>query len=248
MEEFDLFTFIASIINFLVLVFLLRTFLFKRVLKAIEERRKTVERTWDEAEEERSSAEAEKESYREKQEELKKSERELRTRARDKAGEIREELVRKAREEVSGTKEEWLESFEKEKEKTLSRFEEQAAKELAAALREVLDDLSDSRLEEAIIRRFMEKIRQSTVGDKIREAEEITVKSGFSIEEELLNEIVRTLAETSGNGLGREDVRFETDKTLVCGIEVQAGNYRIGWNIDRYLREAAEELAEKTRK
>ncbi|MFP4563574.1 MAG: F0F1 ATP synthase subunit B, partial [Spirochaetia bacterium] len=64
MQQFDLFTFVATIVNFLILVALLRIFLYKRVVKAVEDRRAKIENRWNEAETAREDAERSRQEYR----------------------------------------------------------------------------------------------------------------------------------------------------------------------------------------
>ena len=245
MEEFDLFTFIATIVNFMVLVFLLRIFLYDRVLKAIEERQNNIEKRWDEAEEERNSAEAERQNLESKRKELEQNAEQLRREAREKASRSREELVRKAKRELEDTKKDWFETFEKEKERAVSNFERAAAYELTGAVREVMRDLADTDLEEAIIRQFLDKCKETGICEDLRQAETVTIKSGFALKEELKNHIARSLADAAGDGFDPGKIEFLEEEDLVCGIELEAQNKKIAWNVDRYLREAAEELTEK---
>lgn len=246
MEEFDLFTFVATIINFMVLVFLLRIFLYDRVLKAIEQRQKKIEEQWDEVQDQRDSAEEERRSLESKREELEQHEEQLRRKAQERAKQVRKDLVRTAKKELEDRKKDWFEAFEKEKDRVVSNFERAAAYELTGAVREVMTDLADTDLEEAIIWQFLDKCEESSICEDLRQAEEVTIKSGFPIQEELKNHIVRSLAAEAGDGFEPGKVRFLEDEELVCGIELEGRNKKIAWNVDRYLQEAAEELTEKT--
>ncbi len=245
MEEFDLFTFIATIVNFMVLVFLLRIFLYDRVLKTIEKRQKQIEERWDEAEEERNSAEAERQDLESKRKELEENEERLRRDAQEKARQVREELVRRAKQELGDTKKDWFEAFEKEKDRVVSSFEREAAYELTAAVREVMKDLADTDLEEAIIWQFLDKCEEKGIGKDLQGAEEVVVRSGFPIKDGLKDHIVQSLSMECGGEFDRSRIRFFEEAELVCGIELEVQNKKITWNVDRYLREAAEELSEK---
>lgn len=245
MEEFDLFTFIATIVNFMVLVFLLRIFLYDRVLKAIEERRKHIEKQWDEAEEERNTAEEERQGLEAKKEELERNEENLRRDAQERARQVKEELIRKAKRELEDTKTGWFEAFGKEKERVISGFERSAAEELTSAVRSVMSDLADTDLEEAIIRQFLDKCEAAGIEGDLLNADEIVVKSGFHIKDELKDNILQSLSRECGGGFDTGKIRFLEEEKLICGVELEAQNKKIAWNVDRYLREAAEELAEK---
>ena len=65
--QFDLFTFIAQIINFIILVAVLWKILFKRIIKAMDEREANIRSDIEVAEEKKREAQVEYETYREKQ-------------------------------------------------------------------------------------------------------------------------------------------------------------------------------------
>lgn len=244
MQQFDLFTFAATIVNFLILVALLRIFLYKRVVKAVEDRQARIENRWNEAETAREDAERSRREYREKTEELEEDEHRLREEARQRAADKEEELVNRAKREVEERKREWIESLEREKERTLRGFRQTAAEDLMTALRRILADLADVDLERAVVDRFLEKFDGEAAAD-LEETERIIVRTGFSMPDEYRGRLVNGIEERSGVDLSGKETSFETYEGLVAGIEVEAGNKKIAWNVDRYIREASEDLSKK---
>ena len=244
MQQFDLFTFAATIVNFLILVALLRIFLYKRVVKAVEDRQAKIENRWNEAETAREDAERSRQEYREKTEELEEDEHRLKEEARRNAADKEEELVNRAKREVENRKREWIDSLEREKERTLHRFREMAAEDLMTALRRILADLADIDLERAVVDRFLEKLDGEAAAD-LEEAERIIVRTGFSLPEESRSELLRGIEEETGIDMGGKKTFFETDESLVAGIEIEARNKKIAWNVGRYIREASDELSKK---
>lgn len=244
MQQFDLFTFVATIVNFLILVALLRIFLYKRVVKAVEDRQERIENRWNEAETAREDAERSRREYREKTQELEDEEHRLKEEARRKAADKEEELVNRAKREVENRKQEWSDSLEREKERTLRRFRQSAAEDLMTALRRILEDLADADLEEAVLDRFLKKLDGGAGGD-LGEAESIIVRTGFPLSEEARSGLMSGIENRTGIDLSGKDTAFETDERLVAGIEIEARNKKIAWNMDRYIREASEELSKK---
>ncbi|MFW5747674.1 MAG: hypothetical protein ACOCX6_02635, partial [bacterium] len=223
MQQFDLFTFVATIVNFLILVALLRIFLYKRVVKAVEDRRAKIENRWNEAETAREDAERSRQEYRAKTEELEEEEHRLKEEARRKAADKEEELVNRAKREVEERKREWLGSLEREKERTLRRFRKMAAEDLMTALRRILADLADVDLERAVVDRFMEKLDGEASAD-LEEAERIVVRTGLTMPKEIRNDLLSGIEEKTGVDLDLEgkEIFFETDEDLVLGIEIEA--------------------------
>ena len=244
MQQFGLFTFVATIVNFLILVVLLRIFLYKRVLKAVEARRTRIENRWNEAETAREDAERSRREYREKKEELDEEEHRLKEEARQRAADREEELVNRAKREVEDRKEGWLESLEREKERILRGFREAAAEDLMTAVRRILEDLAGADLEGAVMDRFLEKLEGETAAD-LDEAERIIIRTGFPLPEDRRRGFLAGLEERAGIDTASKEINFETGKELVAGIEIEARNKKIACNVDRYIREASEDLSKK---
>ena len=75
--QIDFLTLGAQIINFLVLVLLLRHFLYKRIIDVMNERETGIASRLKEAEQKRKESEEERESYRKKEQELLETEQKL---------------------------------------------------------------------------------------------------------------------------------------------------------------------------
>ncbi len=97
--QIDYFTIFAQIINFLILVFLLRHFLYRPVTKLMEEREQKIVSRLQEIEEKKSEAEKELESYRKMSQELSNKREELLAKASREAQVLEADLMKKAREE-----------------------------------------------------------------------------------------------------------------------------------------------------
>jgi F-type H+-transporting ATPase subunit b len=244
MQQFDLFTFVATLVNFLILVALLRIFLYKRVMKAVEDRQRKIENRWNEAETAREDADRSRREYQEKSRELEEDEHRLKEEARRRAADREEELVDRAKREVEDRKREWFDSLEREKERTLRRFRELAAEDLWVAVRRILADLADSDLEEAVVDKFLKKLDAEAASD-LDETERLIIRTGFPMPEDLRSEFLTGIESRTGIDVSGKETSFETDEELVAGIEIEARNKKIAWNVDRYIREASEDLSKK---
>src|SRR5512135_1691282 len=96
----DWFTVIAQIINFLILVALLKRFLYGPIVRAMDRREEEIASRLDAAAKKSVDAEQERERYETLARELAEAREEMRAGAREEAEELREDLLEKAREEV----------------------------------------------------------------------------------------------------------------------------------------------------
>jgi F-type H+-transporting ATPase subunit b len=238
MEGFDLFTFIATVINFIVLVILLRIFLYKRILNAMDERQRKIQQNWDDAEENRDQAEQNAREYQKKRQEIEQREEALLEEAEERARKREQDLVDEAREETEAKKREWEKSIQREHEKFVREVRERTGKEIMDIMNKVLADLADAELQKKITDKFVRVLPESGKIENI--SGEVQVSSARELDDESKKKIEEAVKEQAGgNGL---KFTYREDPELVSGIELTAQSRKISWNIRQYMDEAAEDL------
>ncbi len=121
--QIDYFTIFAQIINFLILVFLLRHFLYGPVTKLMEEREQKIVSRLQEVEKKKREAEQELESYRKMSQELSNKREEMLAEAAREAQVLEADLMKKAREEVSASSANWYRDLQAQEGNTARRSE-----------------------------------------------------------------------------------------------------------------------------
>lgn len=235
----DYFTTIAQIFNFLVLVFLLRHFLYRPVIKSMDEREQKIASRLKEADEKRKAAEQEEESIRKIKQDLANKHDDMMAKAIEDAGAARDDLIKKAREEVDRSKADWYDALERQKDAFLTDMRIQAGKEVYAVARRALKDLANEELEGQMIGIFLERLEniEETDKERIKEfykkpGQQIVIRSAFEIPEETRQKIQETLSHMIGTDM---TVQYETAPDLISGIELVASDIKIAWSIDGYL-------------
>ncbi|MFP4375729.1 MAG: F0F1 ATP synthase subunit delta [Spirochaetales bacterium] len=227
--QFDLFTFLASLFNFIVLLVVLRIFLFKRVTNAMDEREQRIESTWDEAEEEKDQAQRLKSEYEQKMQAAEDERAELFQEAKQQAEAERKEKLEKLRREIDERREEWLADLKEQNEQLISEIDREVARATVSAVQRALGKLADRSLEEQMVHVLARRVRGEWA-DQLKEhvdgaAIEITTSDELSNEQQ---DELRTAFEDVGNP---EAVRFEVDGEMVCGARVRIGDKELGWSI-----------------
>ena len=243
MVEIDFFTLGAQIINFLVLVLLLRHFLYRRVVKAMDEREARIDSRLKEAQERKKEAEQEAESYRKKNQELLDRDEELLAKAREEADIWRKKLEENARIEVEENKARWYEAVERQKEAFLIDLRRRAGEQTYIIVRRVLKDLANDDLERQIINTFIKLL--ANLEDDEKEAikafdQGIIIRSAFEIPEIMRRMVEETVRDQIGND---SSIRFETAPDLICGIELHARDRQITWSLASYLDALEEDIS-----
>jgi F-type H+-transporting ATPase subunit b len=239
------FTFGAQIVNFLILVALLKHFLYGPIMRAMEKREETIRSRLRTAREKRDEAEARIREYEEKVRDIDGRREQLLKEAREEADRRRQELERVAREEVQGHKQRWMESLEQEKAAFLGDIEQRLNTELLAAMRRALADLADAPLEDRLAEAFVARL--SALDDDARRAlrqaldenNRPVIRSVFEVPGErrgAITDAVHKALETEAA------VAFETDRDVLGGIELRVGGRKFAWSLRRYADELKEQM------
>ena len=245
----DWYTVIFQIINFLILVFLLRYFLYGPIIRAMDEReRKIVERE-QQADSSIKEAETEAESYRSRSEELRKNEELTMEKARAAADEEKSKLLNVARKEVEQSRKRWEDAFEREKESFIVELRQRIGRQACAVARRCLADLADADLEEIIRSRFINRLtelpeaEQQKFASALKNAEyRITVSAAFDFPAAALKDLATMIKKLVKVDEAKLEVKYKNEPELVCGLELAAGGHRVAWNIDDYLADVEEQI------
>ena len=243
----DWFTVIAQIINFLILVALLKRFLYGPIVRAMDRREAEIASRLDVAAKKAADAELQREHFEALARELVGNREVQLNRARDEAVALRQELLDKAREEVDRSRAQWQESFRREQESLLQSLRRHVCEEACTVARRAVTGLADSSLEERMavclerrIRDLDAATREELAGHFDTAGGEIVVRSAFEMTPEGRTAIVRALHSLTDAATPR----FEVEPSLVCGVEILAGGRSLTWNLEEYLADLEERLVE----
>ncbi|HVU05502.1 MAG TPA: F0F1 ATP synthase subunit delta [Polyangiaceae bacterium] len=244
----DWFTVGAQALNFIILVWLLRRFLYGPVLAAIDAREKKIAAELAGAAAKEAEARKERDEFRRKNEEIDEERGALWKKATEDAQAERHRLLdeaRRAADALSARRQEALRNDARNLDRAIGR---RAQEEVFAIARKVLADLSTTTLEERMVEVFARRVREldpaakATLADAIRKGSDPgVVRSAFELRAEQRAAIERALNQTFSADV---PVRFETAPELVGGVELAASGYKVGWSIAQYLRSLGEGVAE----
>ena len=235
----DWFTVGAQALNFLILVWLLKRFLYKPILNAIDAREKLIAKELAEAEAKESEAQKERDEFQKKNEEFDQQRAALLTKATDEAKAERRRLLdeaRKAADALSLKRQETLISDALNFNQALSRLTQ---KGVFAIARKALADLATASLEERMGEVFTRRLHaldenaKAVLGTAIlKNSEPALISSTFDLPATQRAAIQNALNETFSADIHLE---FKTAPELVSGIELTANGQKVGWSISDYL-------------
>jgi F-type H+-transporting ATPase subunit b len=235
----DLFVLGAQIFNFLVLVFLLKYFLFDRLTAAMDAREAGIAVRFQEAERLKSEAQESVREYEERNRALGEREEALMLDAQKAAEQEKAQLMDKVRVEVEQVRQRWYESMGREKKAFLEGLRRRAGKYVYDTIRNVLADMADQELEERIVQVFVARVRamDEPGQERLRESLNagtpmVAVQSAFPLSPDRQREIEEAVGRYTGDGV---PVRFRVSPDVGAGIELMARGYKLSWSVDDYL-------------
>jgi F-type H+-transporting ATPase subunit b len=235
----DWFTVGAQALNFIILVWLLKRFLYKPILNSVDAREKRIAAELADADAKKAEAQKERDEFQHKNEEFDQQRAALLSKATDEAKAERQRLlddVRKAADALSTKRQETLRSDALNLNQAIRRRTQQ---EVFAIARKALTDLATTSLEERMGEVFTRRLR--TMDGKAKEglaealkttSEPALVRSAFDLSGEQRTVIQNALNETFSVEVR---VRFETAPDLVSGIELTTNGQKVAWSIADYL-------------
>ncbi|MEO7336537.1 MAG: F0F1 ATP synthase subunit delta [Caldimonas sp.] len=235
----DWFTVGAQALNFVVLVWLLKRFLYQPVLDAIDAREARIAGQIGDAEAKQRDAKAQGDAFRQKSDAFDRQRAAVLTQAAQAAQVERERLVaagRQAADELGARRREGLKADAMQLDRDLR---ERVRSEVFAISRKALADLASASLDERIADVFVVRLR--ALAGPAREllasalqppAPLATVRSASALPALQQDAIRSAVTDTFGAGV---ELHFETAPDLVGGIELVAGGQKLAWSIGDYL-------------
>ncbi len=249
------FTVCAQAINFLILVWLLKRFLYKPILHAIDEREKGIAAQLASAEAKTAEAQKERDDFQHKNEAFDKERAALLKKATDDAGAERQRLLAEATKDADALRAKRQEALQVEQRNLSTEIVRWTRKEVFAITRKTLADLSGASLEERMSDVFVGRLHAlaGPAKDQMVTAfktsnHTVSVHSAFDLSSAQQKSIEAAVKETFAPDA---HVQFETAPELVSGIELSTNGQKVAWSIADYLatlEKSAGELLHKDAK
>jgi F-type H+-transporting ATPase subunit b len=234
--QIDWLTVAAQIVNFLVLVWLLKRFLYGPITAAMARREARIAERLSLAAEKQAAADREARSFRDERAALEQARERLLREAHEAADKERKALEQEARSAVEARKQEWLQQLATERETVLRNLRHRSTEAFYTLARRALDDLADTGLEDQVALGFARQLAglDDAAAAAITAAADgrVRVRSRFELGAEARRQIDRAVHERLDPGI---EVAYTVDAGLACGVVLEAGSQRLSWSLASYL-------------
>lgn len=236
----DWITVAAQIANFLVLLWLLKRFLYRPILDGIDAREREIAERMSEATQLRETAQATEADYQAQIALLRQGREGLMKESRQAAEAERDTLLAEARAQIA------IEQTEREKQRAeealrYSReLHDTGAQLLLSLTRKALSDLSDETLEQRIIARAAAK--SADLSERLKQAAGGQTNAKITTQHSLPQDLQNQLVSEFKKALPDCELSFHVDPEQSPGLILRMGGAQLGWTVDSYMNGLEESL------
>jgi F-type H+-transporting ATPase subunit b len=240
------FTLVAQIINFLILLWLLNKFLYKPVLKALDERETRIASIISDAESVKLNAMKELDEYSEKNVAIDKEKDSIIQASRLTAEEERIKIIDNAKNTAHLLIDKQNTLLTEERDTFYRNASDELISQIIQITEKSISDLSDIELESHLIKKGIDNIKhitdkeQMTISNLLQMCENtIRVRTSQPLDSERLSQLQESLSNVFGPAIA---LHYEHAPDLLCGIELIIDTYKLSWNAHDYIQKAFTEV------
>ena len=243
----DWFTVGAQAVNFLILVWLLKRYLYRPVLAAIDAREKKIAERIANAAAQDTKAQAAGAELRKRSEAVDQDREGLMHKATAEGAAERQRLIEAARLDSQLLRVKLSQALAAERGELGRQLAMRTQAEVLAVARKALSDLAGANLEDRIIEVFLARLAGAGVATEpsgtalpASPPQVALVRSAFEPTPARRAEVEAAIRQRLGaNGA----VHFQTSPEIVCGIELSVDGVKLPWSVSDYLASLAQDLA-----
>ena len=251
----DWFTVGAQVLNFAVLVWLLKRFLYQPVLDAIDQRERHVAAALADAETKQAAALKLRDDYQQREDQFDQQRADLLAKATAAAEAERQRLLAEARKAADLLSAQRQQALQADARRLNQALVQRTQQQVLAISRQALTDLAGTSLEAAMVAEFVRRLQALDGEAKARLAQVLgagavasagdpragagaaapsgaLVRSALDLPDAQRAEVQAAVDAAFGVGA---PLRFETAPDLVAGIELSARGQKLAWSIADYL-------------
>jgi F-type H+-transporting ATPase subunit b len=167
------------------------------------------------------------------------------------AAAVRRDLLQAARAEAAEMRRTWAREVEREREAFLDELREGTRRHVYETVRAALDELADAALERRATDVLLSRLDAMDDADRdalreaaLRSGEPLLVRSRFELPEPERRRIADALAKLAPPDT---PIRYEIEPEIGWGLELRAGDTKVGWSVESYVTALEERMEDLLR-
>lgn len=249
----DWFTVFAQAINFLILVWLLKRYLYLPILNAIDAREKLIAAELADAAEQKKEAQVEHDKFQRMNDKYDLQASVLMQQAKEAAESERERLVGDIHQSTEAMRTQQQRKLASDAQNLKQALKEKVSQEVFAIARKTLGDLAATSLEDAIVNMFLQRLKtldpetKATLiaaldagpeaGLDADKTKTVKIRTAFDVSEQQQQMLQSVLNELFSLDTARQapSLKITTSPDLISGIELSVNGQKLAWSIGEYL-------------
>lgn len=248
----DWFTVLAQLLNFAILVWLMKRFLYQPILNAIDARESRIAATLADADARQAKADEERERFKASNAELEAQRTALMATASEEAATERTRLLEEARQAADDMRDQRQNALRTEAERLNQTLRRQTQDEVFAMTRQALSDMADEGLEARLVAVLLKRLDEMDEDTEQRfaaalesapskDASSVRVRSAFPLPDAQRAAIREALtrrfpAEFTPEALATSSrLEFKVAPEVISGIELTVNGQQLAWSLEGYL-------------
>jgi F-type H+-transporting ATPase subunit b len=235
----DWFTVIAQVVNFLILVWLLKRFLYRPILQAIDEREQRIAAELADAKASKLAAQSERDEFMRKNEAFDQARADMTAKAMEEAQNERQQFVNAARQESEQLREQWQQALRNEHQNLSAEITRRTQDEVFAIARKALTDMAGVTLEARMVELFVQRLHSLEGAERMHlvaafkaEPAQVLVRTTYALSPQQRSAIEDAVKSVFGV---EQPMQFELAPDIVSGIELVTSGQKLAWSIADYL-------------
>ncbi len=238
----DSFTLIAQIINLIILVWLLKKFLYTPILKAVDARQAKIAEQLNTAKEQAQKAISQQQLYEQKITSFEAERQKMFEKAQKETDNMKAVLLNEVREEINNSRKRWKNELIAEKKAFDVNLRNLILEQFKIFADQSIKQMAGISLQSLIEEQFKRKLtalpskEKKAFASALQQTKVISVLSAVKMTPEQKKEISSFLLSVLNV---TEDIHFvfKEDPSLLSGVELQTGEQVMSWNMRRYLNQ-----------
>jgi len=243
----DWFTVIAQIVNFLILVALLKRFLFNPIVNAMRERREKIDTSLEEAKKREQEAHEQLQMYQRKNRELDQERNRLLLAAEEEARKRGDELFEQSRKQAESDLARLHAAMNEKKRDIAERLRIMSLHDASSIASHTLSEITGTPIEEGLVNAFISQLKK--IEDARREQLAVAVRRGETPKSvkssfDLNDDQRRKLSDAISRELSASrSIQYQKTSDGVLGIEMDIDGYKIRWGIEQFLGDLQDQVS-----
>jgi F-type H+-transporting ATPase subunit b len=243
--KFDIWTFLFQVINFIVLLFILKRILYRPVKEIIEKRRSLIQQSIDDAEALKKEALELKAAYQHEMDGVASIKLEMIRKLNEEIEEERKKLLDKAAEEAAEVLEKKRARFDVEKKRLEGELKDMTIEAVSIFATRLINDIANEDLHKALYARLFTELEQILSRVPRERAEDVPMTFDLITAYPLSGDETRKLRETIESLAARNVLlNVVVDKSLIAGVRITASDMVYDASLSQQIKTFAGTLRE----